>query len=1503
MKKLMIWFGLSILLAATAYGGSYPFTNPPVDTSTGYVFVVGNPTMVDAYWTIFNAMAALFQDDNYIGLLKLVFTMGGFFVFFSGIIKSISSQGSPSSSLHAFFSYMIVGMALLMILFSRSTTLFITTNNIATYCSTGSHLNESGSSDAHVDNIPTLLAFGITFFNRIGQETTKMATIAFSEPTGNVNMIRLGGEFGSYLEGIQSLSSVTVKDLTANVSADDSFTLGPFYSAFLKDCVVSPGVTDPIYGSQVIGAMDTTGDYLRTIYSIFEDAEICTYKSAFDPTGTCVAGIAGVAGGIELNGVDINAFYMTLGQTGTYRCGEAWTKIKATVTTVQTLGEIFCGHTLKDSMDGLTMYTLTGDATNGGSVPTIETKQVVMNSALLNSYKESKGSMGLGSSLGYAQGKTQAEYVANNLGTGYYMAKMIPYLQMGMRAVLYAFFPFVFVIVLLPGGIGVLMSYMQSLIWIELWAPTAAILNFFLMTVSKSKIKDIYEGTGMNVAASYQLMSDSAMLASVGGYLYASVPALTWLILKGSGQMLGGITSSMAGGLSKNLDSASFAKDQQDLTSYQETNKGLSAQGKDIMSMGEQQNQAAKFAAYGESGQFLGNEMLQANIGGSGMVLGAAGKTLSSGARDYGSAKSYLSDQNSSVNALAAKGSQEAQREVSAMKAVLKDRGLDLSSMDAGNEDDINKVIAAGQKSGVAISSGDAKKVIAAKAELDTYRKGHSWTEGKSDQEVVDMLSSDHGKQMGINEMFKEDAASRILSREGVVSTAIDDKQEFADEWNELHNLSGDDKIKASQVDDHGDGQSFSYGGVTAQKGAYMRDDDSGEFHTTETSIAKGLSVSRGEADQKAAEALAKRDTTYSEKQMVANAAQQTKVGDTAGDYDKNRDALNYMAKTEATKAANSSGEEQKQHLKNAAGFSTLAKKLDGHNNADALGKSHEIMKSIGAAGGVMSSMKSDAVAKQLSDIGVTPDDVATNEVGAFVNKVAVGNEMYDELSQSKEGSEAMEKSAEAFGLKEQYNNGTLSNVQKSNIAATALGTEGVKEQVFKTESGREKVAATIAAGLSAKDVGQMDAGANIAKAAKGAAMYDALTDEKSQGPKAAASFKKNMEEMGTSLGWGKKDKDGNMTFTDAQKTALATTALEEQKAAPEAYKGTSEAGTTKMLTENGYSAQDMSNTDALRQATSAEFANGVLSTMGLKAGAKTRAASQALAEVSSAFRNVKNMTGGPGGIKGAQAYLKKIGSNNDKVASLEKKIAAMGSNGRHTAAGLKLTKELRQVQASSQRMTTAAKALSALSKNPADKKALKALTSAIGSSTRAQAVRAAVTAGSITAGMSIGVIAMAGSEIASNASIVNDTRLMHSSHHLQKLSTSDDSGAGTKPINLDGREMSVHKVGTDQYTMSIKDGDSEERVVELKGMTDEIASKSNVLSSGSAYKFAAGSSDEDIGEDFADVLKNGEGLAYAANKSEEIVGDAAGGSSNFMKKMGKYGSDLMDGGFHEWGK
>jgi conjugal transfer mating pair stabilization protein TraG len=573
----------------------------PIQQTDVYPFIVDNATMVDAYWNIFNAIASLFNNPDYINLLRLVFLMGGFITFFTGVLKTFQG-GNAQGALTDFAKYMLIGMTLLTLMFSDKSSILVKTNNLSTFCSVGLSSNESLTSATPtngtlVGNVPTVLAWSFGFLNKVGVTTTIMAKTAFSPLTSDPAILQSRNGFASYIEGISAITSITLDDITANteMSSASSPTIGSTMTAVVNDCILIPAGQDSTFGPDIISTMKNTGNLEQTLTQLIKNGILITYKNPTDTVGTVVAN------GVTFSGITPANMLVTL-SGDVYTCQAAYDDISVRLNSLKVSGAVPCAPVLAGVLTQDTINVLTG---NSALATVSNAENIALNSAIANQIFDSKRNLAIGTEMSFAAGKSMSEFTTNSLGSGYYMAQMLPYLQMGMRAVLYAFFPFIFVVILLPGGLKVLLSYGQSLLWIELWTPTAAILDMFLGLVSSNKFANMYNNKGFNPTNGIQTFSDAAMLASVGGYLYASVPALTYLILKGSAQMLGNITSGVSSGFSKNLDSSTINRDVGKMEQLKNVNHTRQAQGEKMISLAEMSHGATMNAAAMAAGEWV----------------------------------------------------------------------------------------------------------------------------------------------------------------------------------------------------------------------------------------------------------------------------------------------------------------------------------------------------------------------------------------------------------------------------------------------------------------------------------------------------------------------------------------------------------------------------------------------------------------------------------------------------------------------------------------------------------------------------------------------------------------------------------------------------------------------------------------------------------------------------------------------------------------------------------
>ena len=150
------------------------------------LFWVENPEMVSAYHSIFSAIADIFaegpkgKESAFINLLRLIFLVGGFFVFASGIFNSFGKGGD--GAIGGYLKYLVIGVAILTLGFYKGDTeVWIIAKNTTGYCTTaqggipaspagiyvgGTKTYDLGGPDEKTvkRQVPTLLAYAFYFY-------------------------------------------------------------------------------------------------------------------------------------------------------------------------------------------------------------------------------------------------------------------------------------------------------------------------------------------------------------------------------------------------------------------------------------------------------------------------------------------------------------------------------------------------------------------------------------------------------------------------------------------------------------------------------------------------------------------------------------------------------------------------------------------------------------------------------------------------------------------------------------------------------------------------------------------------------------------------------------------------------------------------------------------------------------------------------------------------------------------------------------------------------------------------------------------------------------------------------------------------------------------------------------------------------------------------------------------------------------------------------------------
>jgi conjugal transfer mating pair stabilization protein TraG len=173
-------------------------------------------------------------------------------------------------------------------------------------------------------------------------------------------------------------------------------------------------------------------------------------------------------------------------------------------------------------------------------------KQQLMISAVLKGNEQKL--MELGGSPNFEVRRAYFQTLESQKTIGHVIAQSLPSVKNVLEALLYCLFLFVIVFILLPDGTKFLWFYFKILFWLQLWAPLFAILNFIMMEAMSWKAITALKGDdGITLGNFVGLANMADGMASVAGYLCASIPMLSWMLLERGGYAFSSMASSILG--------------------------------------------------------------------------------------------------------------------------------------------------------------------------------------------------------------------------------------------------------------------------------------------------------------------------------------------------------------------------------------------------------------------------------------------------------------------------------------------------------------------------------------------------------------------------------------------------------------------------------------------------------------------------------------------------------------------------------------------------------------------------------------------------------------------------------------------------------------------------------------------------------------------------------------------------------------------------------------------
>lgn len=185
----------------------------------------------------------------------------------------------------------------------------------------------------------------------------------------------------------------------------------------------------------------------------------------------------------------------------------------------------------------------------------VSAEEIIRQNALSNALR--RGLSQFASSAGapaaaqdFALARAEQERRTTYAALGEMAARTLPILRNLFEAFIYAVFPIAFLLAMLPSVAKVALTYLKSLVWIQLWAPLYAVLHFAMSLYSQYPAASsllLPDGSTALSLANYtglgQVMSDTALIA---GYLSLSIPMISYLVVNQGGAMMASLASRVA---------------------------------------------------------------------------------------------------------------------------------------------------------------------------------------------------------------------------------------------------------------------------------------------------------------------------------------------------------------------------------------------------------------------------------------------------------------------------------------------------------------------------------------------------------------------------------------------------------------------------------------------------------------------------------------------------------------------------------------------------------------------------------------------------------------------------------------------------------------------------------------------------------------------------------------------------------------------------------------------
>ncbi len=518
MKLKTLFLPLLLLVATLLPELALADTVKPAGATAWDLYVFGNGYVVEQIlWGVKTLMVG--HSSAFTTLLLFMATLGF-------ISLAIAAGFDPGKNLLRMFTYII---SVWMVTYG-STSL---TANVVIIDTVQS--STSGTPDYYVADVPALVALPAALTSQVGIKFTEFLEQHFStveDPAFTLSGSG-GGQFNLKNRMLQESSQFRIEDAALKRTLGAYSTNCVIPAIALGKLVGQNGKGEAVYG---VKALTENADYLATLSSAASAAVLTTYYPYKPQETGWATGMDEFAGASE---ADIK-------QAGTagalVSCYSAFTGIMKDVqdhaaSLIATGANAWAKAGVSVGFEEAYKRMLAQASAPGNSMgsPTSYIMQQSMMNTMSGTFRQAAAQTG-NNELLQAVALTQAEVQQKSTWVAGFSLfnNMMGYVFCVLQALIFALTPIIVVALMIPGmGKTIFVNYGQILVWLTLWTPMLAIVNFIITLFGSKEFAEAVSG-GLSPLTQGAVSERANNLVIAAQFLGTMVPMLTWGIVKGA---------------------------------------------------------------------------------------------------------------------------------------------------------------------------------------------------------------------------------------------------------------------------------------------------------------------------------------------------------------------------------------------------------------------------------------------------------------------------------------------------------------------------------------------------------------------------------------------------------------------------------------------------------------------------------------------------------------------------------------------------------------------------------------------------------------------------------------------------------------------------------------------------------------------------------------------------------------------------------------------------------